>query len=664
MNMKSNPNIESGNPYPLGATIKENGVNFAVFAKGATSVELWLFEIGSSTPTAKLSLPGHSGNIWHGFVEQLELPVVYGYRVNEKWTLSDPYAREVTTTNQWGNREKPYEPLGLLSRSVTFDWQGIQSPRLNPEDIIIYEMHVRGFTQDGSSRVKHPGTYLGVVEKIPYLLELGVNAVELLPLHEFNENEVKLLNPTTGKPLQNYWGYSTVNFYTPMNRYASKADPGSSVEEFKTMVRELHRHGIEVYLDVVYNHTAEGDTRGPVISYKGLANSVYYMLDKDGNYINVSGCGNTFNANQPVVIEHILNSLRYWVSEMHVDGFRFDLAAALSRGSRGELIPHAPLIGAITEDPILSTVKLFAEPWDAHGHYMVGHFWRESPRWGEWNGRYRDCVRKFIKGTPGIEGDFITRLCGSQDMYHDRSPLNSVNYVTIHDGFTLRDLVSYNEKHNYANSENNLDGTNNNDSWNCGEEGPSKDPEIVKLRERQIRNFYFTVLISKGTPMLLMGDEYGHTKFGNNNTWCHDSRLNWFLWDQLEINRGLYRFCSGLIHFRKKTPLLKQKKFLNPGDAEWHGKLPLTPEWDHPNHFVAFTLLDHSEGNDLYIAFNASNKKVTIKLPNPKEGRQWHWVVNTGNESPEDFLDGENPVEKEDVEMISYSVLMLEQRKA
>lgn len=657
--MKSNLIIHNGTPYPLGATQQENGVNFALFARDVHSLDLCFFSADSLEPLETIPVSVKTGEIWHIFIEGLQLPVCYSYHTPKKGYLQDPYAKEIATGNLWREGKSHYKPIGVISRKIPFDWQGVESPRIKNEDLIIYEMHVRGFTRDSSSQTMHPGTYLGLIEKIPYLKELGINAVELLPIHEFNECEVKALNPINGEPLHNYWGYSTVNFYSPTARYASKGDPDCAKREFQTLVRELHRNGIEVYLDVVYNHTAEGNERGPTYSYKGLANSVYYMLDHEKNYVNISGCGNTFNANHPIVVEHIIDSLRYWVVEMHVDGFRFDLAAALTRGSHGELLHHAPLIAAITEDPILANVKLFSEPWDAHGLYMVGNFWKESPRWADWNGRYRDSVRRFIKGTAGIKGDFITRICGSQDLYYDRSPLNSINFVTVHDGFSLRDLVSYNERHNLANGENNNDGTSSNDSWNCGVEGPSNSPAVIKLREQQMRNYYFTLLVSKGIPLLFMGDEYGHTKNGNNNTWCHDNQLNWFLWDQLEKNKALFRFCSGMIHFRKKTPLLKQNKFLTPRDAEWHGRLPFRPEWDSHNHLVAFTLLDHENGQDVYIAFNAQNAIETIQLPPVKEGWCWHWVVNTGNEPPEDFFDPPKASKSDDVVMAPYSAILL-----
>ena len=513
-----------------------------------------------------------------------------------------------------------YRPRGLISFQSTFDWKGDRSPQIPLRDLIIYEMHVRGFTISPSSGVRHPGTFLGIIEKIPHLLDLGVNAIELMPLQEFNENENTNINPLTHQQLCNYWGYSTVNFFAPMTRYATKTAPGASIEEFKTMVRELHKNGIEVILDVVFNHTAEGNEKGPILSFKGFENPVYYLLNHDFTYSNYTGCGNTVNCNHPVVWEFIVKCLRYWVLEMHVDGFRFDLASTLTRGRQGQPLPTPPLIESLTDDPVLSKVKLIAEPWDLEV-YQVGQFYSHVKRWSEWNGKYRDCIRQFIKGNAGIKGEFITRLCGSEDLYYNRTPLASINFITVHDGFTLRDLVSYNEKHNESNGEDNRDGLTDNDSWNCGIEGPTDDDKILALRNRQMRNYHFTLMISQGVPLLLMGDEYGHTKNGNNNTWCHDNELNWFLWDKLKENGDFYRFYKEMILFRKENPLLKREQFLSPKDAQWHGIEPFKPDWSAHTQFIAFTLLDSDKGNDLYIAFNAQEKGVSVHFPNPKKGK-------------------------------------------
>ncbi len=646
---------------PFGVSRREGGLNFALFSSSAESVRLCLY----SQATLLEEIPMHrTGDVWHLLVKIEPSPdLYYAYRVDQGILLQDPYAREVASTNRWGARhapEEPYNPLSATFIEEPFDWQGVEAPHISRRDLIIYEMHVRGLTQHPSAHVQHPGTFLGVVEKIPELLKLGINAVELLPIQEFDEQEVKLIDPESGKLLYNFWGYSTVNFFAPMNRYASSEGQGVATREFKTLVRELHRNGIEVILDVVFNHTAEGNREGPILSYKGIENAVYYLLDADGDYSNYSGCGNSLNANHPVVRALILDALRYWALEMHVDGFRFDLASALTRGRRGEPLDFAPLIDAITEDPLLPNVKLIAEPWDAAGLYQVGHFWPSSPQWSEWNGKYRDSVRRFIKGTFASKGDFVTRLCGSEDLYYSRSPLCSINFVTIHDGFTLRDLVSYNEKHNRDNGEENRDGTSQNDSWNCGVEGATEKESIQRLRERQMRNFHLVLMLSQGVPLLLMGDEYGHTKEGNNNSWCHDDARNWFLWDKLDENRGFYRFYQKMIHFRKAHPLLRRNRFFSPGEIEWHGVEPFKPDWSHGNLLFACTFIDPEAGHDLYVAFNAQDRAVELELPSPNGGA-WSWVVHTGNPSPDDFYDAEEAPQVKQLNLLlpSFAAILL-----
>ncbi|MCE5316636.1 MAG: isoamylase [Parachlamydia sp.] len=660
---------ERGFPRPYGVSRQGDGINFALSSHSAYSVALGLFDRQTHELTAKITLDpavNQTGGVWHILVKGLTPDTCYAYFIGDT-PLLDPYAREVATGIQWGTRQGPYQPLGaLLMESEPFDWQDIEPPCIPIQDLIIYEAHVRSFTQHPSSHVKHPGTFLGMVEKIPELVKLGINAIELLPLQEFDEQENKRINPNTHKPLYQFWGYSTVNFFAPMNRYATEDKLGAATREFKTLVREMHKNGIEVYLDVVFNHTAEGNHEGPMLSFKGIDPAVYYLLDPNGNYSDYSGCGNSFNANHPVVRQFILDCLRYWVLEMHVDGFRFDLASALLRGRQGQPLEFAPLIEAITDDPLLANIKLFAEPWDAVGLYNVGNFWPSSPRWGEWNGRYRDSVRQFIKGTPGIKGDFVTRLCGSQDLYWRHSPTCSVNFVTVHDGFTLRDLVSYNVKHNLENGEDNHDGNPQNDSWNCGVEGPSEKENVRILRQRQMRNFHLVLMISQGVPLLLMGDEYGHTKLGNNNTYCLDDEKNWYLWNQLDKNGGFYRFYQKLIHFRKTHPLLKRTKFFSDnGEIVWHGLEPFNPDWGTHNQFFAFALLDPEKDpeqkEDLYIAFNAQNKPVELEIPKPENGRTWKWVVNTANPSPEDYYDQENaPVLRSFFQIMpSFSAIML-----
>lgn len=663
-----------GTPLPYGATPFGNGFNFSLCSSRAQQVWLCFFERSSGTLVEEIHLDpmkNRTGNVWHIFVEGLTGDSYYAYRIEKDGHstlfLLDPYAEDTSASHIWGQATpRSYRPRGALPSFEAFDWQGVRAPRLRPEELILYEMHVRGFTRDPSSGVEYPGTYLGVIEKIPYLLDLGINAVELLPIQEFNESECGFINPETGKALHNYWGYATVNFFAPMKRYATDSAPGTAIREFKTLVRELHRNGIEVILDVVFNHTGEGDKTGPILSFKGIDNETYYILGSNGDYRNYSGCGNTVNCNHPVVLQYIIDVLRYWVVEMHVDGFRFDLASILTRGTQGEPLVSAPLIEAITHDPLLAEVKMMAEPWDAGGLYHVGRFNGNGRRWSEWNDKFRDTVRSYIKGTPYAKSDFATRVSGSEDLYHRQGPASSINFITVHDGFTLRDLVSYNHKHNEANGEYNKDGNSNNVSWNCGIEGPSERSEVIGLREKQMRNFHLALLVSQGIPLLLMGDEYTHTKYGNNNTWSHDDKLNWFLWDQLDTSSGFWRFYSRLIHFRKRHPVLRGDKFLTNADVEWHGKEPLRPNWADSDPFIAFTLREHTKYEDLYIAFNPQAGEVRVHLPHPRLGMRWSLIVNTANPSPEDFYEeGMAPLLNESsLIMESFSALLLKSRAA
>jgi isoamylase len=652
--MENKIQLEKGYPLPLGPSFKENGINFAFYAEHASGADLCLFSLENHALIETISLKPNenkSGNVWHILIKNLPLPLAYAYRIHgenippkkfaydKQLFLIDPYAKEISSKYDWGEN-KPYRPLGMISQPSPFDWQGDTPPRIPLRDLIIYETHVRGFTQSPSSGITNRGTFLGFIEKIPHLVDLGINAIELLPLQEFNENENPRFNPETSEQLYNYWGYSTVNFFSLMNRYTSNREAGGGIREFKTLVRELHKHGIEVILDVVFNHTAEGNGEGPTFSFKGFENPVYYILNDDFSYANYSGCGNTFNCNHPITREFILECLRYWVLEMHIDGFRFDLASILTRGRQGQPLPDPPLIEVIAEDPVLSHTKLIAEPWDL-SLYQVGQFYFQTNRWSEWNGKYRDCFRKYIKGTPGFKGEFITRLFGSEDLYHNRSPLASINFVTVHDGFSLRDLVSYDVKHNENNGEDNKDGINENDSWNCGIEGPSDNAEIEYLRNRQMKNFHFAQMISRGIPMLLMGDEYGHTKNGNNNTWCQDNELNWFLWDRLQANHEFYRFYKLMIKIRKEHALLREDIFLAASEVLWHGVEPLKPDWSTHTQFIAFTLLDPKNGQDLYIAFNAQKRIAHVHFPEPKKGKKWHILVDTAARSPYDIFERE-----------------------
>jgi isoamylase len=640
---------QQGTPFPLGATLSENGTNFSLFSEHAQKVTLLLFEPGSANPFLTLRLDekkNKTKNVWHIFVKGLKKEIEYAYQIdgpkdpkkgllfNPSNLLLDPYAKGVSSHASWGEPAGSfYRPRGKVFPHLPFDWEGISKPKINDVDWIIYEMHVRAFTQHESSQVQHKGTFLGIVEKIPYLKSLGINAIELLPVFEFNECENHLKNPKTGQPLYNFWGYSTVNFFCPMQRFAS--DRNAAIFEFKTMVKELHRNQIAVILDVVYNHTAEGNEEGPALSFRGIDNPVYYILGPDGHYTNFSGTGNTFNCNHPAVVQLILDSLRYWVSEMGVDGFRFDLASVLTRGLKGEPLEKPPLIEAINQDPVLSQVKLIAEAWDL-GLYQVGSF-PGGGKWSEWNGKYRDIVRRFIKGTDGQIGAFAGSLCGSQDLYGKIKPFHSVNFITAHDGYSLRDLVSYQDKHNLENGEENRDGNNQNDSWNCGFEGETKNQKINALRQRQMKNFQTALMVSLGTPMILMGDEYGHTRKGNNNPYCQDNELNWFLWHELEKTRPFFRFFTLIIEFRKKNcKLFCRNNFLEQKDVDWHGIRPLRADWSAGSRFLACTLKDHEQGNHLYIAFNAHFEPAYAHLP-PLDNKQWYRIVDTSLASPHDF---------------------------
>jgi isoamylase/glycogen operon protein len=673
-----------GDPQPFGATVQRDGMNFALYAPKATQVILSLFQPETLDLLQEIPLDpvgNKTGDIWHVLIHNLPDNLFYAYRVdgvsdpnngrlyNKAEYLFDPYAKELSTTNEWrkcshypADVTPPYRPLGALMTDHTFDWDD-DKPLNHPiQSLILYEMHVRGFTEHESSGINNRGTYLGILEKLQYLKELGINALELMPVFEFNELDYAKTNPVTHDRLYNYWGYMTVNFFSPMNRFATKEKIGTAINEFKTLVKGCHEQGIEVILDVVFNHTGEGNQQGPILSYKGIANDIYYILDKNKGYANYSGTGNTFNCNHPVVRQLIVDSLRYWVSEMHVDGFRFDLGSIFYRDRQGEPMGLPPIVEEITDDPILSKVKLISEPWDAGGLYQVGGFFPSSDRWAEWNGRYRDCIRRFFNGSHASKGELATRISGSQDLYgQGRSPCNSINFVISHDGFTLKDLVSYSRKHNEANGENNQDGSNHNDSWNCGAEGETINDKINALRERQMRNFHLVLMVSQGVPMICMGDEYGHTKKGNNNTWCQDNTLNWFLWDQLHTHSSFFRFYKLMIHFRKNHPLLKRATFLTEKDIIWHGIKPLNPLWEANDQFLAFQLVDSDTQQDLYVAFNASKQKLNVELPHPPEGKRWHWVAETCAPPPFDFIEDPTTKPQDDhmIKMISHSAVIL-----
>jgi isoamylase len=655
--------ITEGETTPLGATASEDRINFAIYTP-AESVRLLLFPLEKSNPSVVIDLDPaihKSDKIWHVALKGLPADFDYSWEINGH-RLCDPYAKALASPRLWKQKRNPIDAFGkarFLSPRP-FDWQGIRKPKLPLQDLIIYEMHVRGFTCDSSSGIDHPGTYLGIVEKIPYFLELGINAIELLPIYEFNEIAYRRLDPVTKKRLCDYWGYNHLHFFCPMKRYASGSAPEAFLYEFKVMVRELHRHGIEVILDVVYNHTGEGNDQGPVLSWKGLDRNGYYLIDDKGGLKNYSGCGNTFACNREPGLSLIHQSLLYFADELQVDGFRFDLSPILTRGDNGAPLPDPLIFKSMREDPRLKEIKWIMEPWDAGGLYQVG----ESPKWGnfsEWNGRYRDVVRRFIKGTDAQAGAFATALCGSQDLYgsYPMQSLHSINFVTCHDGFSLYDLVSYQGKHNKRNGENNHDGANDNESWNCGAEGTSHDRVVIYLRRKQIKNYFTALLLSKGIPMLLMGDEYGISHEGNNNTWCQDNELNWFNWKSLNPEKKkLFRFLKKLIALRKAYPKLRTSTFFKPEEISWHGLEPNAPDWNHDSRLIAFSFL-LNETTELFAAFHPFYHNRTIKLPESRTKKPWQLLIDTSNKAPDDFVDDPITVDKPEYTIKPYSAIVL-----
>ncbi|OIV93609.1 hypothetical protein TanjilG_04841 [Lupinus angustifolius] len=680
--------VSRGYPSPFGATLRDGGVNFAIYSLNALSATLCLITLSDfqdNVVTEYIPLDpliNKTGDVWHVFLKGDFKDMLYGYKFGGKFSpeeghyydssriLLDPYAKAVISRGEFGaigpDANCWPQMAGMVPSSFDdeYDWEGDLPLKYPQKDLIIYEMHVRGFTKHESSKTKFPGTYIGVVEKLDHLKELGVNCIELMPCHEFNELEYFSYNSVLGDYKVNFWGYSTVNYFSPMIRYSSagiKNCGRDGVNEFKFLIKEAHKRGIEVIMDVVFNHTAEGNEDGPVISFRGVDNSVYYMVAPKGEFYNYSGCGNTFNCNHPVVRQFIVDCLRYWVSEMHVDGFRFDLASIMTRGSSlwdgvnvlsapaeddiltiGTPLGNPPLIDLISNDPILRGVKLIAEAWDAAGLYQVGTF----PHWGtwsEWNGKYRDTVRQFIKGTDGFAGAFAECLCGSPNIYQGVGrPWSSINFVCAHDGFTLADLVTYNNKHNLPNGEDNHDGENHNNSWNCGQEGEFASISVKRLRKRQMRNFFLSLMVSQGIPMIYMGDEYGHTKGGNNNTYCHDNYLNYFQWDKKEESLSdFFRFCRLVIKFRQECESLGLDDFPTSDRLQWHGHFPGKPDWSETSRFVAYTMVD-SVKRELYIAFNTSHLPSTITLPE-RPGYRWEPLVDTSKPAPYDFLTPDLP---------------------
>jgi isoamylase len=695
-----------GEAYPLGPSpmIKSNGVtigvNFAVVSENATSMKVCVC-FDSDTSERKEFEMHKTGNTFHVCLHNVPQAaaaagysqILYAVRVTgqggwdtlNRWDSSklllDPYAPLVHGRRNFGVRDEveQYEKgegsmfWGTFdfdnAELQSFDWgEDYERPNIEWKDTVIYEMSVRLFTADSSSGVSEEerGSFEGLRRKIPHLKKLGVTCVELLPIFEYDELEFQR-SPNARDHMVNVWGYSHLNFFAPMSRFGSGGKgPAQAALELKRLVKDLHANNIEVVLDVVYNHTAEGGDKGPyVISFRGIDSATYYMQDPEGKYdqmLNYSGCGNTVNANHPVVTNLILDSLRNWVEEYHVDGFRFDLASALCRDSVGRPLASPPLIRAISKDPTLSKVKLISEPWDCGGLYQVGSF-PNWDIWAEWNGKYRDDIRRFIKGDEGMKSAFATRIAGSADLYHynNRKPFHSINFVIAHDGFTLNDLVSYNLKHNEENGEDSRDGSNDNFSWNCGAEGPTGSEEIENLRVRQRKNFHLALMVSQGTPMMLMGDEYGRSTNGNNNTYGLDKRMNHFRWDQLEEEGSkaadFFRFYSGLIAFRKNSPLLGRADFLTNRDITWHEN-----NWKNDEScFLSFTLNGGPLGiNSIYVAFNAHNYWIDNALPSPPPGKQWHRVADTNLQSPRDYdPEATRLIEGPKYQIAPYSALLL-----
>ena len=651
--------IARGRCLPLGASATPEGVNFSLLCKHGVSVFLVLYSLEGTKPIAEIALHNRrnrTGDHWHVLVAGLPPAFNYGWRVDgpcgdghcfdAKQVLLDPSATALSGGACWGQSVET-NPRFTTRRSVylrsPFHWQE-DAPLVTPlEDSIIYELHVRGFTCHGSSLGAHPGTFAGLTEKIPYLQGLGVTAVELLPIHEFDECDCPFVNPLTGERLRNFWGYNSIAFAAPKASYASTGPEHGQLTEFREMVRAFHAAGIEVFLDVVFNHTGEGDERGRTYSYRGLDNTLYYMIGPDGRYLNFSGCGNTVSCNHPVVRQLLINCLRYWVADMHVDGLRFDLASVMGRDYEGHILHDPPVVEMIAEEGVLADTKLIAEPWDAAGLYQVGTF-PYGRRWSEWNGKYRDDVRRFWRGEPGMAGALATRLCGSSDLYENsgRLPRHSVNFLTCHDGFTLWDLVSYNQKHNLANGEQNRDGENDNHSWNCGVEGPTDDPFILGLRRRQVRNLLATLLLSQGVPMLLGGDEFLRTQLGNNNAWCQDNEISWLDWNLQLKNADFHRFVREMIALRKRHSALRRRYFFRGPEIVWHGKEPEKPDWSSTSRVLAVTLDGRQTGRepdrDFYLAFNASRETTLFEIPEAAQDRPWRRVIDTAMASPLDIV--------------------------
>jgi len=686
--------VQPGTPLPFGANPIRSGINFSVFSRNATTVILDIFENeNDKSPIFSYTMNpiiNKTGDIWHVCLQGLPNNALYLYRVDgvfdpkkghrfdKNHYLLDPYAKSITNTSIFKNIPPGYRvpvdkmdvefgkiydatgfPKCVVIDDTDFDWQGDHPLNYPLQDCVIYETHLKGLTADSSSNVKNPGTYKGLIEKIPYLKKLGITSVELLPIQEFDEFENANTNPRTGERLKNYWGYSTISFLAPKTSYAYDKTPGGAVREFKEMVREMHKNGIEVILDIVFNHTAEGNERGLTLNFRGFDNSIYYILADNHKqyYKNYSGCGNTVNCNHPVVRNFIIDCLRYWVAEMHVDGFRFDLASILSRDKNGNLLQNPPVIERIAEDPVLGKTKIIAEAWDAGGAYQVGNF--PGGRWAEWNDRFRDEIRRFWRGDDNMAAAAATRMAGSADLYQNdgRNPYHSINFITSHDGFTVNDLVCYNGKHNDENGESNRDGSDNNSSYNYGYEGPSQNETIEKVRTKQVKNILLTLILSQGTPMLLGGDEIRRTQKGNNNAYCQDNLLSWYDWKNQDDYSEIYDFVRKAINLRKNHPVFRRTTFFEGKahssnaipDISWFASDGKTPEWNYANHFLAYRLGGNKsetkaqhDDNDFFIMCNSGTTDITVKIPVSGKNKKWHRLIDTSVSSPNDFLEDGN----------------------
>lgn len=682
--------IQPGKPYPLGASVEKGGVNFSLFSANAVAVQLLLFDRYDQSQPRVIPLDPRSNKTyyyWHVFMPGLQPCQLYGYRVwgpfrpeeglrfDGSKVLLDPYTRAVAYGANWSRSaavtlgDNTASALkSVVVDTSNYDWQADEPLHWPMNRTIIYEMHLRGVTAHSTAHTQCPGTYAALIDKIPYLKQLGITAVELLPIQQYDEQEVARRNPLTGEPLRNYWGYATLAYFAPHQGYVSSPEACQAVNELRDLVKALHRAGIEVILDIVFNHTGEGDHTGPTISFRGLENEAYYMLAEDKRYYrDFSGTGNTVDCNHSIVRRLIMDCLRYWVTEFHIDGFRFDLASVLSRNEDGEPMHDAPILWEIESDPVLAGTKMIAEAWDAAGLYQLGSY--TGDRWAEWNGRFRDDIRRFVRGDSETVRDFAWRMSGSFDIFRDKpsyTSYRSINYITCHDGFTLADLVSYEAKHNMANGEVNRDGADVNFSWNCGAEGPTLDPAVLSLRQRQAKNLLTLLLVARGTPMLLGGDELGRTQLGNNNAYCQDNEISWLNWDLAEQNAGLVRFVRELIGLRLHHPTLTVNHVLGTRPYEdlfhegvsYHGVKLGQPDWGAQSHSLAILFEGVESDGRIFILANACDDELKFELP-PETC--WKRIVDTAQPTPADFTPEEQaPILPESIcQVQAHSVVIL-----